>query len=102
LSLAERKKLSPNIMTFGVLALGCQRCKDVREFLEGMEVCGYKPNAVIMNTLINTACHNKDLSYLLLVMNYMVENKMRPNAEAVKKLEEFSKGLSKLEKPRVS
>lgn len=100
LSITEQKKLSPNIMTFGVLALGCQKCKDAREFLEGMELCGYKPNAVIMSTLVDTACHNKDLYYLLFVMNYMVENKMRPNTDAVKNLKNFSKGLSTIEKPR--
>jgi len=65
-------------------------------------MCGYKPNAVIMSTFIDTACHKKDLYYLLFVMNYMVENKMRPNAEAIKNLEEFSKGLPKIEKPTVS
>lgn len=102
MGIAEQKRLSPNIMTFGVLALGCQNYKDTREFLEGMEICGYIPNAVIMSTLIDTACHKKDLHYLLFVMDYMVKNKMRPNAEAVKNLEEFSKGLSKIEKPTVS
>ncbi|XP_012219587.2 pentatricopeptide repeat-containing protein 1, mitochondrial-like [Linepithema humile] len=100
LSIAERKKLSPNIMTFGVLALGCQKCKDAKELLQGIEVFGYKPNHAIMSTLIDTACHKKDLHYLLFVMNYMVENKMYPNAAAIKNLEEFSKGLSKIEKPR--
>lgn len=55
-----------------------------------------------MSTFIDTACHTKDLHCLLFVMNYMVENKIRPNEDAVKNLKQFAKGLSKIEKPTVS
>lgn len=89
-------------MTFGVLALGCQTYMDAREFLEGLEIFGYKPNSVIMGTLINTACYRKDFKYLLFVMKYMVENKMKPSEQTIKYLENFSKGLPKIEKPTVS
>ncbi|TGZ49016.1 pentatricopeptide repeat-containing protein 1, mitochondrial [Temnothorax longispinosus] len=99
IKIAEKKRLSPNVMTFGVLALGCQECGEAQEFLAGIEAFGYKPNSVIMGTLLKTACHKKDFKYLLFVMNYMMENKMRPSEQAVKSLEEFSKELSKMEKP---
>lgn len=88
-------------MTFGVLALGCQEYREAKEFLEGIEAFGYKPNSVIMGTLIVQACVKKNFEYLLFVMNYMTENKMKPSKIAVKHLEEFSKGLSKIEKPTV-
>lgn len=88
-------------MTFGVLALGCQQWTEAKEFLEGIEAFGYKPNSVIMGTLIDTACYRKDLDYLLFVMDYMIENKLRPSEITVKCLENFSKGIPKLEKPTV-
>lgn len=101
MSIAEKRRLSPNVMTFGVLALGCQECEDAKEFLEGIEAFGYKPNTVVMSTLINTACHKKNFNYLLFVMKYMVENNMKPNKQAIKDLQEFSEGLSKIDKPTV-
>lgn len=88
-------------MTFGVLALGCQECRDAEEFLQGMEAFGYRPNSIIMSTLINVACHNKNFEYLLFVMNYMLEHKMRPNTQAVRDMDKFSKGLSNIKKPTV-
>lgn len=88
-------------MTFGVLALGCQNCAEAAEFLEGIEAFGYKPNSIIIGTLIDAAIYRKDFEYLLFVMNYMMENKMKPSEQTVKCLGIFSKGLSKIEKPTV-
>lgn len=100
-SIAEKKNLSPNVMTFGVLALGCQEYENAKEFLEGIEAFGYKPNSIIMGTLIDTACHRKNFKYLLFVMKYMVENKLKPTEQTIKCLKDFSEGLSKVEKPTV-
>lgn len=88
-------------MTFGVLALGCQDRNNGKEFLEGMETFGYRPNAIIMSTLIKTACFKKNFEYLLYIMNYMVKNEMKPNEQAVKDLKEFSKEILMIEKPMV-
>ncbi|KMQ97249.1 pentatricopeptide repeat-containing protein 1 [Lasius niger] len=99
ISMTEKRNLTPNVMTFGVLALGCQECRDAEEFLQGMEAFGYRPNSIIMSTLINVACHNKNFEYLLFVMNYMLEHKMRPNTQAVRDVDKFSKGLSNIKKP---
>ncbi|XP_072763102.1 pentatricopeptide repeat-containing protein 1, mitochondrial isoform X2 [Anoplolepis gracilipes] len=99
INMTEKRNLSPNVMTFGVLALGCQNCKHAEEFLRGIEAFGYSPNTVIMSTLIHKACQNKNLEYLLFVMNYMLENRMRPNEQAVTEVKEFSKTLSDIKKP---
>lgn len=99
--MAEKRNLSPNVMTFGVLALGCQERREVEEFLKGMEAFGYKPNTIIMSTLIHTACHKKNFEYLLYVMIYMMKNEMRPNTQAVEEVEKFSKELSNIKKPTV-
>ncbi|KYQ54424.1 Pentatricopeptide repeat-containing protein 1 [Trachymyrmex zeteki] len=98
-SMAERKGLSPNIMTFGVLALGCQECRQAKEFLEGIEIFGYKPNSVIIGTLVGTACYKKNFEYLLFMMRYMMENRTRPTAQTIEIVKKFSKELSKIEKP---
>jgi len=101
ISIAEKKNLSPNVMTFGVLALSCQEYRDAKEFLEGIEAFGYKPNSIITGTLIITACYKKNFEFLLFIMKYMMVNKMKPTERTIKCLQEFSKGLSKIEKPTV-
>lgn len=99
--MAEAKSLSPNVMTFGVLALACQEYYDVREFLEGMDAFGYKPNGIIMATLLRMGYAKNNLGYVLFVMDYMVKNKMKPDKQAIKILEEFSKKIPGLRKRKV-
>ncbi|XP_018376608.1 PREDICTED: pentatricopeptide repeat-containing protein 1, mitochondrial [Trachymyrmex cornetzi] len=102
ISLAEKKGLSPNVMTFGVLALGCQELMQAQEFLEGIEVFGYKPNSVIIGTLVDTACYKKNFGYLLFMMRYMMENRTRPTAQTIETVKKFSEELSKIEKPKAT
>lgn len=102
ISIAEKKGLSPNVMTFGVLALGCQELMQAQEFLEGIEVFGYKPNSVIIGTLIDTACHKKNFGYLLFMMRYMMENRTRPTAQTIEIIKKFSEELLKIEKPKAT
>ncbi|XP_018044242.1 PREDICTED: pentatricopeptide repeat-containing protein 1, mitochondrial isoform X2 [Atta colombica] len=97
-SIAEKKGLSPNVMTFGVLALGCQELMQAQEFLEGIEVFGYKPNSVIIGTLVDTACHKKNFGYLLFMMRYMTENRTRPTAQTIEIVKKFSEELPKIKK----
>lgn len=99
--MAEQRRLSPNVMTFGVLALGCQEYKEAEEFLAGIEAFGYKPNVIIMGTLLRTACNKQNFGYLFLIMDYMMENRIKPNEQTIEMLEKFSRGISKIEKPLV-
>lgn len=99
INMTEKRNLTPNVMTFGVLALGCQERRDAEEFLRGMEAFGYRPNSVIMSTLINVACHKKNFEYLLFVMDYMLKNKMRPNTQAFKEVDNFAKEIPNIKKP---
>ncbi|XP_029174644.1 pentatricopeptide repeat-containing protein 1, mitochondrial [Nylanderia fulva] len=99
INLTEKRNLTPTVMTFGVLALGCQECRDAQEFLRGMEAFGYVPNRIIMSTLINVACHKKNFEYLLFVMNYMLENNMKPNTQAFRDVDKFAKEIPNIKKP---
>lgn len=101
IQITEKKSLSPNVMTFGVLALGCQEYNDAKEFLAGIETFGYKPNVVIMGTLLRTACFKKNLGYVLFVMEYMMKNRIKPNTKIIQILVEFSKNMQKLREPKV-
>ncbi|EFN81269.1 Pentatricopeptide repeat-containing protein 1 [Harpegnathos saltator] len=100
IQITEKKSLRPNVMTFGVLALACQEYYDFKEFLEGIEAFGYKPNVIIMTALLKTACIKNNLGCLLFVMDYMVMNKIKPNEQTIKILKEFSKKIPNMRKPK--
>lgn len=100
--MAERKSLSPNVMTFGVLALGCENDAQAKEFLQGIEAFGYRPNTVIMSTLLTKACLKKNIAYVVLVMNYIIENRIKPNRKMIENLKQFSRNdIPNIKKPTV-
>lgn len=88
-------------MTFGVLALGCQEYNDAKEFLAGLEAFGYKPNIIIMTTLLKTACFKRNLGYILLVMEYIMKNRIKPDTKTIQVLVEFSKNIPEMRNPKV-
>ncbi|XP_060818537.1 pentatricopeptide repeat-containing protein 1, mitochondrial [Bombus pascuorum] len=81
--------LTPNIITFGVLAIGCKMYKDGRELLEQMDTIGYAPNYVILETLIFNACSVKNFSYVLYLMDYILKNRIKPSQQILSILKKF-------------
>lgn len=79
----------PDIITFGVLAIGCRMHKDGRELLEQMETIGYAPNYVILETLILNACSTRNFTYVLYLMKYILENRIEPSQQMLNTLEKF-------------
>ncbi|XP_078038879.1 pentatricopeptide repeat-containing protein 1, mitochondrial [Augochlora pura] len=77
LSEAQRRHLSPNIITFGVLALACPTLQYGKELLEQMDMLGFQANGVILGTLIRAACFRKDFRYIQFLLNYSLENNIK-------------------------
>ncbi|XP_014606536.1 PREDICTED: pentatricopeptide repeat-containing protein 1, mitochondrial [Polistes canadensis] len=92
----QRKHMLPNVMTFGVLALGCNRIKEAKELLEGLEIAGYVPNVVILGTLISNACNALDTKYVIEIMVYMIDNKIKPNDKIYILLDKYKETLSQM------
>ncbi|XP_015171019.1 PREDICTED: pentatricopeptide repeat-containing protein 1, mitochondrial [Polistes dominula] len=92
----QRRHMLPNIMTFGVLALGCQKVKEAVELLEGLDIAGYVPNVVILGTLISNACHALDTKYLMEIMDYMTKNKLKANDKIYVLLDNYKETLSQM------
>ena len=87
----QRHHLMPNVITFGVLALGCAQLKDGMELLEQMDNIGYEINTTILGTLIHRAAYHKDFRYLQFVMNYMLEYDIKPSTFILDTLKKFEK-----------
>lgn len=67
---------TPNIMTFGVLAIGCRRHKDGIELLQQMDAIGYEANYIILETLLYHACRYRDFNYILHLMHYLFKRRI--------------------------
>ncbi|XP_043591345.1 pentatricopeptide repeat-containing protein 1, mitochondrial [Bombus pyrosoma] len=85
--------LIPNIITFGVLAIGCRMHKDGRELLEQMDTIGYAPNYVILETLMLNACSVRNFNYVLYLMDYILKNRIEPSQQILNILEKFDELL---------
>ncbi|KAK2583688.1 hypothetical protein KPH14_009614 [Odynerus spinipes] len=92
----QHKHMIPNLMTFGVLALGCVRSKEGKELLNGLEIAGYVPNAVILGTLISNACHRYNTNYVIELLHYMSINKIKPSEKLLSFLENYKKTLKQM------
>nr|XP_033341071.1 pentatricopeptide repeat-containing protein 1, mitochondrial [Megalopta genalis]XP_033341072.1 pentatricopeptide repeat-containing protein 1, mitochondrial [Megalopta genalis] len=85
----QRCNLEPNIMTFGVLALACPKLEHGIELLEQMSILGLQPNVTVVGALIRSACYRKDFEYIKFMLNYILENDIKPSHNIFKILENF-------------
>lgn len=92
----QHKHMLPNVMTFGVLALGCNRIEEAEELLEGLEIAGYVPNVVILGTLIHNACRADNSTYVIRMMDYMINNNIKPNDKIYILLDKYKETMSQI------
>ncbi|XP_043260069.1 pentatricopeptide repeat-containing protein 1, mitochondrial [Colletes gigas] len=87
----QRHHLIPNIITFGVLALGCTSLRQGAELLEQMNMIGFTPNSIVLDILMQRACRSKNFKYVQFLMNYISEYHMKPSKYMLDTLEKFEK-----------
>ncbi|XP_076685059.1 pentatricopeptide repeat-containing protein 1, mitochondrial [Andrena cerasifolii] len=87
----QKHHLTPNVITFGVLALGCTQLNDGMELLEQMNNIGYEVNTTILGTLIHRAAYHKDFRYLKFLMDYMLESEIKPSTFILDTLTKFER-----------
>lgn len=96
LSKMQLDNISPDVMTFGVLSLGCNNERDGMELLEQLDSIGYKPNIIILETLLQKGCVQKNLKYVSYLLKYMSINRINPTRHTFEILETFQTLLTKL------
>ncbi|XP_047113350.1 pentatricopeptide repeat-containing protein 1, mitochondrial [Schistocerca piceifrons] len=90
LTFIQQEKLIPNVMTFGVLAIGCENEVDAKVLMEDMESAGYRMNAEIMGAMLHNACVRLNFSYINTVLEIMKKKDISPNLKFLEKLELFN------------
>ncbi|XP_076661932.1 pentatricopeptide repeat-containing protein 1, mitochondrial [Halictus rubicundus] len=91
----QKHHLMPDIMTFGVLALGCHRIAYGIELLEQMNNIGFASNHIIIGALVHNACYGRNFKYVEFLLNYMSKHNMKPNKYIRETLENFEKLILK-------
>lgn len=76
-------------MTFGLLAWGCQNQEQGDELIQGINDLGYQVNTVIIGTLITNACFRRELIWLIDLIHYMIQYRIRPNRHLYQVLDNF-------------
>lgn len=101
LGMIEKVRLQPDIVTYGVLSLGCQTQEEARALMEEMDYKGIKMNIQILGAMLKSGCVKKNFDYILDVLYIIRELKLKPNDKALETLDIFVKSCNKLKKKDV-
>nr|CAI5834711.1 unnamed protein product [Callosobruchus analis] len=98
----DEQKYRPNLITYGVLSLGCKTKEEAAELIEAMKACNYRLNAEILGTMLKQGCYHVNFKYVMYIMDLCESEEVRPNKKFIETLEEFKKRCRDLEKSKVS
>lgn len=82
---------SPNIFTYGILALCCETLEDAQGLLDDMFDNGYRINIEILGALLRQACVKENFVYILQIMELVAKENIHTNKQFMDHLESFHK-----------
>jgi len=121
--------LSLDVVTFGVLALGCKNKSEAKDLLKMIADHGFRyvykilsiyshksydtfilicfssnlrVNAEILGTMLAQACYHFNFPYVIYVMNMIKHEEIKPNKKFMDRLNRFNNTIKDLMKKRVS
>nr|CAD7267150.1 unnamed protein product [Timema shepardi] len=89
LQLIREAKLYPDIVTFGVLALGCRTKEEARALLRDMKEASFRVNDVILGTLLRQATYHSHFGYVLLILETARREEVTPGPQFMEHLRKF-------------
>ncbi|XP_053674536.1 pentatricopeptide repeat-containing protein 1, mitochondrial [Anopheles nili] len=95
LYMIEAANLEPDIVTYGVLALGCQTQEEARSLLKMMQDANVHMNIQILGAMLRQGCIKNNFRYVTEVLNIVKNERLKPNEQFLRHLEDFSKVCEK-------
>uniref|UniRef100_A0A1I8MYB1 PROP1-like PPR domain-containing protein n=1 Tax=Musca domestica TaxID=7370 RepID=A0A1I8MYB1_MUSDO len=89
LSMIRTAGLYPDIVTYGVLALGCTTVESSRELLQKMQQNNIRMNMHILGAMLRQGCAKKDFSYVCDIMQISLDENIKPNEIFLRHLHKF-------------
>lgn len=95
LKLIQRSGLYPDIVTFGVLALGCRTKQEAQCLLADMRDSGFRMNSEILGAMLRQGCCHFNFEYVLAIMETVIEEEVEPSEKFLEHLENFHKNCQR-------
>ncbi|XP_052896229.1 pentatricopeptide repeat-containing protein 1, mitochondrial [Anopheles moucheti] len=95
LYMIEAANLEPDIVTYGVLALGCQTQLEARSLLTMMKQADVRMNIQILGAMLRQGCARNNFRYITEVLNIVKRERLKPNEPFLRHLDEFGKVCEK-------
>ncbi|XP_035908296.1 pentatricopeptide repeat-containing protein 1, mitochondrial-like [Anopheles stephensi] len=95
LYMIEAANLEPDIVTYGVLALGCTTQDEARALLRTMEQAGVRMNIQILGAMLRQGCAKHNFRYVTEVLSIAKRERLKPNEPFLRHLDEFGKVCEK-------
>lgn len=101
LNMIRTAGLRPDIVTYGVLALGCRTQEEARELLNQMQSAGIRINVIILGAMLRQGCAQKSFAYVNEIMQLSLEENIKPNEAFLRHLHNFHRGCARAIDARV-
>ncbi|XP_062549743.1 pentatricopeptide repeat-containing protein 1, mitochondrial [Armigeres subalbatus] len=96
LTMIQTARLEPDIVTYGVLALGCRTQEEARALLKEMKVSGTRINIQILGAMLRQGTATKNFRYVTEVLEILKQERFKPNEIFLKHLDNFNKNCEKI------
>lgn len=90
----RKAALKPDIVTYGVMALGCQTRTQAWELINEMNDKGIMMNMPILGAMVKQGCFRKNFAYILDILRIIKQFKMKPSIQLMETLETFIKSCN--------
>jgi pentatricopeptide repeat domain-containing protein 1 len=90
----NKANLEPDIVTYGVLALGCKTREEAWDLIDQMNLVGIKMNMPILGAMVKQGCCSKNFDYVMDILNIIRTFKMKPSEQLLETLNRFITGLN--------
>lgn len=96
LKMIKTAKLTPDIVTYGVLALGCQSEAEAHDLMSEMERAEVRINMPILGAMLKQGCLQWNFEYVVSIMQLTMKEGIAPNAQFITHLHKFYKKTTAL------
>ncbi|XP_075226023.1 pentatricopeptide repeat-containing protein 1, mitochondrial [Lycorma delicatula] len=98
LKLIQRHRFSPDIVTFGVMALTCHTIEEATQLKTDIDEAGYRLNNEILGALLRNAVVTWDCKYVIEVMRTVIDECITPCPKFMSYLQQFYSSVNKYKK----
>ncbi|XP_058461206.1 pentatricopeptide repeat-containing protein 1, mitochondrial [Malaya genurostris] len=98
LTMIKTARLEPDIVTYGVLALGCRTQEEARSLLKEMDDAGIRVNIQILGAMLRQGTATQNFRYVTDILEIVKQQRIKPNGKILQHLDDFNRKCEKQNK----